>query len=316
MIDATGIRLGYQIPNFTYPGTPVGRIFGTVAAQAREAEAAGFDTVLVMDHVYQLPLIGAIEEPMLEAYTTLGALARETSRVQLATLVTGNTYRNPALLAKTMTTLDVISGGRAVLGIGAGWFQREHEDYGFEFGTWADRFARLEESLQIIGPMLRGERPTVDGAWYRVRNALNNPRLRPSVPILLGGSGERKTFRLAARYADHLNINCYRPDVPRKLAVLRERCEEIGRDPATLETTFLSRVVMTETAAEAKQIMAGLPEHWAPITVAGTPDHVASVLHDEVLAHGVGGLMINMIPNGHEPGIVTMAGQALRPLIS
>ncbi|MFI5846047.1 LLM class F420-dependent oxidoreductase [Catenuloplanes sp. NPDC051500] len=310
------IRLGYQIPNFTYPDTPVEKIFDTVAAQARDAEAAGFDTVLVMDHMYQLPGIAAAENPMLEAYTTLGALARETRTVQLATLVTGNTYRNPALLAKTVTTLDVISAGRAVLGIGAGWFEREHDEYGFEFGTWTDRFARLEESLRIIGPMLRGEQPTVDGAWYRVRDALNNPRLRPTVPIMMGGSGEQKTFRLAARYADHHNINCYRPDVPHKLAVLRRRCEEIGRDPATLETSFLTRVVMTETAAEAKAIMADLPEHWAPITIAGTPDHVASVLHDEVLVHGIGGLMINMIRNGHEPGVVTMAGQALRPLIS
>jgi alkanesulfonate monooxygenase SsuD/methylene tetrahydromethanopterin reductase-like flavin-dependent oxidoreductase (luciferase family) len=203
-----------------------------------------------------------------------------------------------------------------LLGIGAGWFEREHDEYGFEFGTWTDRFARLEESLRIIGPMLRGERPTVDGTWYRVRDALNEPRLRPTVPIMTGGSGEQRTFRLAARHADHHNINCYRPDLPHKLAVLRQRCEEIGRDPATLATSFLSRVVMTETAAEAKAIMAELPEHWGPITIAGTPDHVASVLHDEVLAHDVGGLMINMIRNGHEPGVVTMAGEALRPLVS
>ncbi|GAB7036476.1 MULTISPECIES: LLM class F420-dependent oxidoreductase [Catenuloplanes] len=310
------IRLGYQIPSFSYPGAAPGDIFGTVARQARDAEAAGFDTVLVMDHMYQLPAIAPIEEPMLEAYTTLAALARETRTVRLSTLVTGNTYRNPALLAKTVTTLDVISGGRAVLGLGAGWFAREHEDYGFAFGTWTDRFARLDEALRIIGPMLRGERPTVDGAWYRTRAAINNPRLRPTVPIMLGGSGEQRTFRLSARHADHHNINCYRPDLPHKLSVLRRRCEEIGRDPATLTTSFLTRAVVTETAAEAKRIMAELPDTWGPITIAGTPDHLASVLHDEVLAHGVGGVIISLIRNGHEPGVVTSAGEALRPLIS
>ncbi|GAB7051399.1 LLM class F420-dependent oxidoreductase [Catenuloplanes indicus] len=310
------IRLGYQIPSFSYPGVAPGGIFGTVARQARDAEAAGFDTVLVMDHMYQLPAIAPVEEPMLEAYATLAALARETRTVQLSTLVTGNTYRNPALLAKTVTTLDVISGGRAVLGLGAGWFAREHEDYGFAFGTWTDRFARLDEALQIIGPMLRGERPTVDGAWYRTRDAINNPRLRPTVPIMLGGSGEQRTFRLSARYADHHNINCYRPDLSHKLSVLRRRCAEIGRDPDTLTTSFLTRAVVTETAAEASRIMAELPETWAPITIAGTPDHLASVLHDEVLAHGVDGVIISLIRNGHEPGVVTSAGEALRPLIS
>ena len=125
-----GIRIGYQIPNFSYGG-PVSELFPTVIAQAREAEAAGFDTVLVMDHFYQLPGIGAPTEPMLEAYTALGALATATERVQLSTLVTGNTYRQPTLLAKAVTTLDVVSGGRAVLGIGAGWFELEHQQLGF-----------------------------------------------------------------------------------------------------------------------------------------------------------------------------------------
>src|SRR3954451_22068426 len=153
------IRLGYQIPNFSYPDTPVDRLFDTVVAQAREAEASGFDTVLVMDHFYQLPGIGTPDNAMLECYTTLGALATATSRIQLSTLVTGNTYRNPPMLAKTVTTLDVVSGGRAVLGIGAGWFQLEHQQFGWEFGTFTERFERLDEALQIIVPMLRGERP-------------------------------------------------------------------------------------------------------------------------------------------------------------
>jgi F420-dependent oxidoreductase-like protein len=215
------IRLGYQIPNFTYPDAGPDTLFDTVVAQAREAEETGYDTVLVMDHFYQLPGIGPASNAMLECYTTLGALASVTSTVQLSALVTGNTYRNPAILAKTVTTLDVVSHGRAVLGIGAGWYEREHQDFGLEFGTFTQRFERLEESLQIVGPMLRGEEPTFSGTWYQVEHAMNNPRLRPSIPIMLGGSGEQKTFRLAARFADHMNIICGRTEIPRKVAALR-----------------------------------------------------------------------------------------------
>src|SRR6185503_4212867 len=192
-----GIRLGYQIPNFTYGG-PAADIFPTVIAQASEAEAAGFDAVLVMDHFYQLPGIGAPTEPMLEAYTALGALATATERIQLSTLVTGNTYRQPTLLAKAVTTLDVVSGGRAVLGIGAGWFELEHQQLGFEFGTFTDRFNRLDEALQIILPMLRGERPTFSGKYYRAQEAMAIPRFRDHIPLMIGGSGEKKTIPLAA----------------------------------------------------------------------------------------------------------------------
>ena len=206
-MDRVSIRLGYQIPNFTYPGTAAD-IGPTVIAQAREAESSGFDTVLVMDHFYQLPGIGAPEEPMLEAYTLLGALATATRSIQLSTLVTGNTYRNPAMLAKTVTTLDVMSGGRAVLAIGAGWYELEHQQMGYEFGTFTDRFARLEESLSIIEPMLRGRHPEVDGRWYQAHGTLNEPRVRDDLPIMLGGGGEKKTFGLAARYADHLIAMC------------------------------------------------------------------------------------------------------------
>ena len=170
------------MPNFSYPGS-VAELFPTVIAQAREAENAGFDAAFVMDHLYQLPGLGAPDQPMLEAYSALSGLATATSRIQLSALVTGNTYRNPALLAKTVTTLDVVSGGRAVLGIGAGWFELEHRQLGFEFGTFTDRFERLDEALQIIVPMLRGERPSFDGRWYRTESAINEPRreedLRP-----------------------------------------------------------------------------------------------------------------------------------------
>jgi F420-dependent oxidoreductase-like protein len=310
------IRLGYQIPNFSYPDTPAERLFDTVAAQAREAEGAGFDTVLVMDHFYQLPGIGTPDSPMLEAYTTLAALAPLTSSVQLSALVTGNTYRNPPMLAKCVTTLDVVSKGRAILGIGAGWFEREHHDFGYEFGTFGDRFERLEEALGIIAPMLRGENPTVSGKWYHVENAMNNPRLRPQIPIMLGGGGERKTFRLAAIYADHLNLLCDRVDIPRKIAALRERCAEVGRDPATLATSYLASVVMTETEDEAKAVLDQVPAARMARLFAGTPQRVADEIQQDLFGQGVDGVIINMIYNGHVPGVVAMAGDALRPLLA
>ncbi|MFG1610202.1 LLM class F420-dependent oxidoreductase [Actinoplanes sp. NPDC049265] len=310
------IRLGYQIPNFTYPEVPPEKLFDTVLAQAREAEGAGFDTVLVMDHFYQLPGIGPAENAMLESYTTLGALATGTSTVRLSTLVTGNTYRNPALLAKTVTTLDVVSHGRAVLGIGAGWYEREHHDYGFEFGTFGQRFERLEEALTIISPMLRGEPATFEGKWYVARGAMNNPRHRENIPIMLGGSGEQKTFRLAARFADHMNIVCDVADLARKVSVLRQRCEEIGRDPATLTTTFHAMVLAGETEQEIKELGTTVPEERRNRAFLGTTDQVAEQLRDKVLGAGIDGITLNLMRNGHRPGVVSMVGEALRPLVA
>ena len=308
------IRLGYQIPNFSYPGTPVEQLFPTVIAQAREAEAAGFDTVLVMDHFYQLPGIGTPDSPMLECYTTLGALASATSTIQLSSLVTGNTYRNPPMLAKTVTTLDVVSKGRAILGIGAGWFEREHHDYGFEFGSFAERFERLEEALEIISPMLRGEPATLEGKWYTARGAMNNPRVRPKIPIMLGGGGEKKTFRLAARFADHMNIICDVADIPQKVAALRQRCEEAGRDPATLPTSYLTMGLVGEDEQEVKEFAARIPEDRRARVFLGTADQVAEMLHEKVIGAGIGGITINLPGNGHRPGMVSRVGAALKPL--
>ena len=310
------IRLGYQIPNFTYPGVENTDLFATVAAQAKEAEAAGFDTVLVMDHFYQLAGIGAPENNMLEAYTTLGALASLTSTVQLSTLVTGNTYRNPALLAKTVTTLDVVSQGRAILGIGAGWFEREHHDYGFEFGSFGQRFERLEEALTIIAPMLKGETGNLEGKWYTAKGAMNNPRVRPNIPIMLGGSGEQKTFRLAARFADHMNIICDVDDLARKVAVLKERCEEIGRDPGTLATSYLVMGLVGETEQEAKEFGAEIPEDRRNRAFFGTAAQVAEQLQEKVIGAGIDGITINLIRNGHRPGVVSQVGAALKPLVA
>ncbi|MFC9897081.1 LLM class F420-dependent oxidoreductase [Nocardia sp. NPDC127579] len=326
------IRLGYQMPNFSH-ATSARELFPSVIAQARAAEAAGFDAAFVMDHFYQLPVLGTPDEPMLEAYTALGALATATDRIQLSTLVTGNTYRNPAMLAKTVSTLDVVSGGRAVLGIGAGWFELEHLGYGYEFGSFTERFQRLEEALQIIQPMLRGQRPTFDGRWYRTREALNEPRIRDDLPIMLGGGGEKKTFALAARFADHLNIICNASELPAKVDALHRRCEEVGRDPRTLETSFLAFVIVDEDGDRARALQdellrkqaaqdsSGLPvqslrDGQADRQFVGTPDDVAEQIQRRVLDHGIDGVIVNMVANGHEPGILDLAGKALRPLVT
>ena len=187
-------RIGYQIPNFTYPNTSGSAIFDSVVAQAKAAEAAGFDRVFVMDHFYQLPGIGAPDEPMLECYTILSALAQHTEKVGLSALVTGNTYRHPTLLAKAVTALDHVSSGRATLGIGAGWFQLEHDSLGYEFGTFTDRFEKLEEALKIVIPMLNGEKVSLDGKHYQVSDAINSPLPVSRIPIMIGGVGRRKHY--------------------------------------------------------------------------------------------------------------------------
>jgi F420-dependent oxidoreductase-like protein len=301
------IRLGLQIPNFSY-GTGVEQLFPTVLAQAREAESAGFDSVFVMDHFYQLPMLGSPDQPMLEAYTALGALATATERVQLGTLVTGNSYRNPTLLAKIITTLDVVSAGRAILGIGTGWFELEHDQLGYEFGTFTDRFNRLDEALEIILPMIKGERPTFSGKWYRAENALANPRYRDHVPLMIGGSGEKKTIPLAARHFDHLNVIAGFDQLPGKVKVVRERCDEIGRDPATLETSILLTVLLDENAKPDQ-----IPAEMSQRMLVGSPDYVAEQVQTKVLDAGIDGVIINM--PFYTPGVVTAAAEALRPLV-
>jgi F420-dependent oxidoreductase-like protein len=318
-------RLGYQIPNFTYPGVGPGGLFDAVAAQARAAERSGFDTVLVMDHFYQLAMMGTPDHYMLEAYTTLAGLARETSTVRLSALVTGNTYRNPALLAKQVTALDIVSGGRAQLGIGAGWFEVEHDSFGFEFGTFTDRFQKLEESLQIVIPMLRGERPTFEGHHYRVREAMNEPPAVGRIPVLIGGGGERKTLRLVAQYADESNLICDDADIPRKLEALAGHCEALGRDRSEIVVskqlscciapTHDQAVVELEAGMALTGLDAATREASSARFVVGDPDEVGEKLA-EVLATGVDGWTINLPANGHVPERVELLGATAATLLS
>jgi hypothetical protein len=306
-VDAVAIRLGFQIPNFSY-GTGIEQLFPTVIAQAREAESAGFDSVFVMDHFYQLPMLGDPDQPMLEAYTALGALATATERVQLGTLVTGNTYRNPTVLAKIITTLDVISQGRAILGIGTGWFELEHDQLGFDFGTFTDRFNRLDEALKIILPMIKGERPTFSGTYYRASQALANPRFRDHIPLMIGGSGEKKTIPLAARYFDHLNVIAGFDELPRKVRVVREQCEKIGRDPATLETSMLLTVLAGD-GISADQIPAEMSQRM----VVGSPESIADQVKTKVIDAGIDSVIVNL--PFYTPGVITAIGEALRPVV-
>ena len=305
------IKLGLQIPNFSY-GTGVEELFPTVIAQAQEAEAAGFDTVFVMDHFYQLPGLGTPDQPMLEAYTALGGLATATERVQLGTLVTGNTYRNPTLLAKAITTLDVMSQGRAILGLGAGWFELEHDQLGYEFGTFTDRFNKLGEALQIILPMIKGERPTFTGKYYRTVDAMAEPRFREHIPLMIGGSGEKKTIPLAARHFDHLNVIAGFDQLSGKVAVAQRCCEDIGRDPATLETSVLITAMVDDNMTVDQ-----IPEEASQRAVAGSADAIAEQIQTKVLDAGVGGVIMNMPTQlqGYQPGRITALGAAIRPLL-
>jgi F420-dependent oxidoreductase-like protein len=305
------IKLGLQIPNFSY-GTGVSELFPTVIAQAREAESAGFDSVFVMDHFYQLPGLGTPDQPMLEAYTALGGLASATERVQLGTLVTGNTYRNPTLLAKAITTLDVVSQGRAILGIGTGWFELEHDQLGYEFGTFTERFNKLDEALQIIVPMIEGKRPTFSGKYYKTVEAMANPRFRERIPLMIGGSGEKKTIPLAARHFDHLNLIANFDELPRKVAVVKQECEKIDRDPATLETSMLVMALIgNQVTADA------VPDDFKQRVLVGTPEQVAEQVQAKVFDAGVDGVILSPVTlGGYVPGGITGVGEALKALMS
>jgi F420-dependent oxidoreductase-like protein len=224
------VQIGLQIPDFTWPGGP-DKLGSGLATVARTADQAGFDFLAVMDHFFQIPVVGPSEHEMLEAYTTLGYLAGQTSRAKLLTLVTGAVYRHPGILAKTVTTLDVLSGGRAWLGIGAAWNEEESRGLGVPFPPVAERFERLEETLQICLQMWGGDESSISGRHYTLERPLNSPQAltRPHPPILIGGGGERKTLRLVARYAQACNL-FPGPDLARKLDVLRAHCEAEGRD--------------------------------------------------------------------------------------
>jgi F420-dependent oxidoreductase-like protein len=239
------MRLGVQIPSFTWPQGPA-ELASRLRAIAAAADEGGFASLWVMDHFFQIPPVGPAERDMLEGYSALAFLAAATRSVSLGTMVTGVTYRHPGILVKTVSTLDVLSGGRAVLGIGAAWFEREHAGLGVPFPPLRERFERLEEALRIAKQMWSGEVAPFAGRHYRLAETLcvPQPLQRPHPPILIGGMGERRTLRLVARYGDACNLFAHAgpAEVGRKLDVLRRHCDALGRDFDAIERTTLGTV--------------------------------------------------------------------------
>jgi len=250
------MRVGLQIPNFTWPGGAE-RIGPTLAEIARTADANGFAHVGVMDHFFQIRGLGPPENEMLEAYAALGFIAANTTRAKILAVVTGAVYRHPGVLAKTITTLDVLSGGRAILGIGAAWNEYEARALGIPFPPLAERFERLEETLQICLRMWGADESPYAGKHYRLERPLNLPQSlsRPHPPIMIGGSGERKTLRLVAKYAQMCNLFAT-PDLAHKLEVLRRHCEKEGRDYAAIEKTALFTFDVREDGGNAGEVVA------------------------------------------------------------
>jgi F420-dependent oxidoreductase-like protein len=250
------MKLGLQIPSFTWPGGPpeIGR---RMAGIARTAEQAAYDSIWVMDHFFQIRGVGPPEQEMLEAYTTLGFLAGVTSRVGLGTMVTGVTYRHPGILAKEITTLDVLSGGRAWLGIGAGWNEEEHRGLGVPFPPVAERFERLEETLQICLQMWADDDHLFEGKHYRLERTLNSPQSlsRPHPPIMIGGGGERKTLRLVAKYGDACNFFGNAETCRHKLEVLQKHCADVGRDYGEIEKTSYYVVDVGQDGSRANRVV-------------------------------------------------------------
>jgi F420-dependent oxidoreductase-like protein len=307
------IWFGFHLPSYTHHGTPPERLFERVVEQAKAAEEAGFELVTVMDHLYQIQGVGQVDEPMLEGWLVLAALARETSRVRLGTLVTGVTYRNPALLAKQVTTLDTISGGRAILGIGAAWNDVEHEGYGFDFPRVGERMDRLDEALAIIKAMFNEDRPTFEGKHYRIERALNVPRpIQPGgPPVMVGGGGEQRTLRIAAKYADMTHwFPLGMETLKRKDELLTRYCEEIGRDPSTIERTMAAPVVVAGSEAEANAALERVPPERRPFVNIGTPEHVAEGLRAYIDAGFTGFTFNNSIYR--TPEQIGLIGELLR----
>jgi F420-dependent oxidoreductase-like protein len=273
------LKIGLQIPDFTWSSGPA-QIGSTLANIAQTADDVGFEFITVMDHFWQIGMIGPPEHEMLECYSTLAFLAAHSKRAHLLGMVTGNPYRYPGVLAKTVTTLDVLSEGRAWLGIGAGWNEAEARGLGIPFPSMKDRFEMLEETLQICLRMWDGEHGNdgpFEGKHYQLARPLNSPQslTRPHPPILIGGSGEQKTLRLVARYADACNL-FPSPEMPRKLEVLRQRCDEEGRDYNSILKTCIFSIDVGEDGSKTNELIETL-RGFAELGIQGVIGAVAHV---------------------------------------
>ena len=304
---------GFHMPNFTFPGVSNEGLFERVAHQAKAAEKAGFDLVTVMDHFYQIRGIGPETEPMMEAYTTLGALAASTTRVKLGTLVTGVTYRNPAILVKQVTTLDVISRGRAIFGIGAAWNEDEHKGYGVEFPPIGQRMDRLDEALTMAKLMFTEERPSFEGKHYKIDRALDVPRpVQAGGPkILIGGTGERRTLRLLAEHGDIGHwFAAPIEELNRKKQIFFEHCEAVKRDPSEVQLTLGFTLVLVENEKDGKAILDSLtPERRAMARVATIPQ--AEELIGTYMKAGFTGFTLNNNIYGTDE-LIARAGELIK----
>jgi F420-dependent oxidoreductase-like protein len=276
------MKVGLQIPSFTWPGGAPD-IGPTLARVVRDADDASFDSIWVMDHFFQIRGVGRPEEPMLEGWTTLGFLAANTRRARLGLMVGGVHYRAPGLWAKAATTLDVLSGGRAWLGIGAAWNEEESNGLGFPFPPLAERFELLEDTLRLVHEMWRGERGSeaaFEGRHTRASRLLNSPQAvsRPHPPVMIGGGGERKTLRLVAQYGDACNVFGRPEAIHHKYEVLREHCQAIGRDPDEIERSTLQAVRLA-AGGRPGESAAQVVDRFGDLADAGA-EHVIFSVHD------------------------------------
>jgi F420-dependent oxidoreductase-like protein len=312
------ITLGLHIPNFNFPGVDPKDEFQTIIDIATTAEASGFSSVSLMDHLHQIGPVGPPENYMFEGSTMLAAIAARTTKLTLGLLVGSVTYRNPAIAAKTTTTLDIISGGRVWHGIGAGWFEEEHRAYGYDFPPLKTRFEMLEEELQIVRAMFTEGEAKFQGKHFRVDGAFNNPKpIRGDIPILIGGSGERKTLRLVAKYGDACNLFGDPSRIGHLLEVLEQHCNDVGRDSSQITKTALGSVLIAPTheAAQAyvrKLLEAGVPQARIDMSIVGDPDTVGERIQGLKDA-GLEGYCFSL-PNADDLEAVELAGRTLSPL--
>src|SRR3954451_21943576 len=313
-------QLDLHVPNFNWPDTPPEAFFDKLTEIATTAERSGFSCISMMDHLHQIPPVGPPENWMMEGNAILAALAARTSSIHLGLLVGGVTYRNPALVAKLTTTIDVISGGRAVLGIGAAWFEEEHKAYGFDFPPLKERFERPEDALNITRMLFTQDVATYEGKHHRVVEAFNNPKpLRGDIPILIGGSGERKTLRFVAKYADGSNLFGDVERVKHLLGVLEGHCNDVGRDIGEITKTRMGTLYIARTHEEAEKklepVVARAPdaERARAQALVGAPDEVAEQVQ-AYLDAGLDGITLSM-PDVHDTEMVALAGETLGAVI-
>lgn len=321
-------RFGFQQPNHTF-GVPNDQVYSIVEKIALEAERYGFDSFYVMDHLMQISGINPPEDPILEGWMTIAALAVVTQKMKLSTMVTCNTFRNPALLAKMGATVDNISNGRLILAIGAGWYELEHKAYGIPLGTMKERFQRLRETLQIVKRMWTEDKASFDGKYYRIKNAICNPKpiQKPHPMIMVGGDGEKVTLKIVAKYADACNVfgGADLERVNAKLSALKQHCIDAGRDYNSVFKTGLARVIIGKNDAQVKEkIKKYVPQQptvgATGVTtfedrlkrfVIGTPEQCAEAFR-KIFATGLDYIIVNF-PDSHNLETVKLFGEEVLP---